>query len=95
MYPVRIHLVHPSKVPDSKENHCTTQSYERDGKLSHFRIWIANNQSEQGTADSLADEWAHVLRWHIYLVDDGPNGHDAIYGAIYNEIKEKWLHGEE
>lgn len=88
MYPVRIWLVPPAEVPEKHLGHC--QAYEREGRLAFFRIWIADNLSTEATWDTLAEEWAHVLRMHNYPIPAANEGHDAIYGAWFNEIKANW-----
>ena len=88
-YPVRVMLVHPSKVPDRADGYC--HAYGEDHP-ERFNIYVANTMSPSSTADTLAEEWAHCLRWHIWKYDG--DAHDAIYSSIFGEIKRGWLDNE-
>lgn len=90
LYPVRVLLVPPSKVPHGDHGACIGTSAD-DDRPTRFTIYVADNQSRTQTADTLAEEWSHVLRMHIWSF--GAESHDAIYGAIFNELKREWLHG--
>ena len=91
--PVRVYLVKPSKIPGLCGESDPISDPET-GDTKRVVIRIADNLSKQATADTLAEEWAHALRFHLKL-DAGPNGHDEIYGAIFNKLKEKWLHDDD
>lgn len=80
-YPVRVLLVSPSRIP-AKNGTCEADERRR------FTIRIADNQPWQLTLDTLMEEWAHLLRFHLWHIDGVE--HDAIYGAIFNTIKAKW-----
>lgn len=88
-YPVRVMLVHPSKVPDRADGYCHAYGVNHP---DHFNIYVANNLSISATADTLAEEWAHCLRFHVWKYDG--DAHDSIYAAIFGEIKRGWLDKE-
>jgi hypothetical protein len=78
-YPVTVKLVEPSKMPVAHSGQCTATEGRR------FTIKICAGMDWQVTQDTLFEEWAHMLRFHLWNIDG--DEHDAIYGAIYNTIK--------
>ena len=92
LYPVTVHLVRPGRVPPRKkkdnDGHCSV--YAKDGKPQRFVIHVANNQLPHNTALTLEEEFAHVLRYHIYGVEPDAEGHDSIYDAIRGYLHRNW-----
>lgn len=91
-YPVQIKIVSVRSIPG---HYGLTIAYAVDGYLKRCVIKLAETMDLSTALDTLAEEWAHVLRYHLFWIHDGKNGHDQIYGAIFNKIKEEWLHGDE
>lgn len=87
VYPVRVKLVHPKEIP-------THDGYTTASADKRFTIKISNALDWSATQITLWEEWAHVLRFHLWHVDGG-EGHDQIYGAIFNQIKQAWEKYEE
>lgn len=80
-YPVRVLRVPQNKIP-GHAGMCTADENRR------FTIRIAQGMTWMETQETLFEEWAHVLRHHLWGVEG--DEHDSIYGAIYNEIKVAW-----
>lgn len=91
-YPVRIRIVSANSI---KGHYGLTIAYAVNGDLKSCVIKLADTMDLSTALDTLAEEWAHALRYHLFKVHDGKNGHDQIYGAIFNKIKEEWLHDDD
>lgn len=86
-YPVQVFLVHPSH-PCLEGNYGHTYAFG-DETPEKFRIYVTNHINLSSTADTLAEEWAHCLRFHMWK--NNGKAHDAIYSAIFGEIKRTWM----
>jgi hypothetical protein len=81
-YPVRVLLLPTAKMPVAHDGYCTADENRR------FTIKIRLGMSWPETQRVLQEEWAHMLRFHLWHVEGAE--HDEIYGAIFNCIKAKW-----
>lgn len=81
--PVRVMLVPAARLPD--DCGICEERLNAQGKRTGFIIHVADSLSVDSTFDTLIEEWAHYLRFQVpNPLDDE---HDAIFGAIFNEIK--------
>lgn len=86
-YPVFVFFVPPGhKHLEGHDGH--THAFGKE-KPEKFHIYIASNLNSGSTADTLAEEWAHCLRFHMWK--NGGKAHDPIFSAIFGEIKRTWL----
>lgn len=81
-YQVKVLLLPTAKMPVAHDGYCTA-----DDKRN-FTIKVRAGMAWPETQRVLQEEWAHMLRFHLWNVDG--DEHDAIYGAIFNTIKAKW-----
>ena len=85
-YPVRVMHVKPSQLA-KQYGRCEV---EYNGKqIKRFTIRVVDNLPAVAERDTIWEEWAHCLRMHLLHVGD-VEGHDQIYGAIFNAIKQSW-----
>ena len=61
-YPVRVLLVKPSRIP-ANNGTCEADNAKR------FTIRIADGQTWQTTLETLWEEWAHMLRFHLWNIE--------------------------
>lgn len=88
--PVRVVRVGPAVLardhPGGAYGDC-----QRDTSSGRFTIRIVNVGSADALVETLIEEWAHALRWHLPQYGDGADWHDDIFGAIHNRVRKMWL----
>lgn len=86
-YPVRVYMVPRAQIKEGELG----ETFLRQSVTGPERmlVRVSEAENEDLTIDTLIEEWAHYLRFHLPKFGD-PENHDPIYGAIFNEIKSKW-----
>lgn len=82
--PVRVRLSPPERMPAKHFGFCVF-----DDETGRAVLDVADNQNEIQTRESLFEEWAHVLRFHLHRIGEPP-WHDALYGVLFTLLKDAW-----
>lgn len=92
--PVRVYYVSKKRVQkaygSSEYDLFGLTVYDTEKEI--ISIYIAEDDHHQHVVDTLIEEWAHMLRYHLPTMA-GDRDHDEIFGSIRNRIMQ-YLLGE-